>query len=103
MAMFFALHTPIGDPAKGWEWFGQGAPALAAGMAAGQFPAKCLKTWNPFAFGRGEYVFCIWEAENKEDIEKVLHDAGFYDYVTADVMQVAEIDWADLAKMAKPQ
>jgi hypothetical protein len=70
-------------------------------MAAGQFPAKCLKTWNPFAFGRGEYVFCIWEAENKEDIEKVLHDAGFYNYVTSDVMQVAEIDWADLAKMAK--
>jgi hypothetical protein len=101
MATFFALHTPVGDPAKGWEWFGKGAPALAAAMAAGQLPAKCVKTFNPFTYGRGDYVFCIWEAENKEDIEKVLRDNGFYDYVTTDLMQVTEIDWAELAKIAQ--
>jgi hypothetical protein len=101
MATFFALHTPIVDPAKGWEWFGKGAPALAAAMESGQLPAKCLKTWNPFAHGRGDYIFCIWEAEKKEDVEKILRDNGFYDYVTTDLMQVSEIDWAELAKTAK--
>ena len=102
MATFFALHTPIGDPAKGWEWFGKGAPTLAAAMAAGQLPAKCVTTFNPYTFGRGDYVFCIWEAENKEDVEKVLQEAGFNDYVTTDLMQVAEIDWKELAKVAQP-
>jgi hypothetical protein len=101
MAMFFALHKTIGDPAKGWEWFSKGAPMLAAAMAAGQLPAKCLTTWNPYTYGRGDYVFCIWEAEKKEDIEKILRDNGFYDYVTTDLMQVSEIDWAELAKTVK--
>jgi hypothetical protein len=101
MATFFALHTPVGDPAKGWEWFNQGAPQLAAAMAAGQLPAKCLTTFNPYAYGRGDYVFCIWEAENKEDIDKILHDYGFYDYVTTDLMQVSEVDWAKLAETVR--
>jgi hypothetical protein len=70
-------------------------------MAAGQMPAKCLTTWNPFTYGRGDYVFCIWEAEKKEDIEKVLRDNGFYDHVTTDLLQVTEIDWAQLALTAK--
>jgi len=100
MALFFALHTTKGDPAAGWEWFGKGAPALAAAMAAGQLPARCVTTYNPFAHGRGEYVFCLWEAESKEDVEKVLLQAGFDEYVTSDVMQVTEIDWAKLALTA---
>ena len=101
MAKFIALHTPIGDPAAGWEWFGKGAPALAAAMAAGLMPAKCLTTYNPYTYGRGDYIFCLWEAEKQEDIEKVLRDNGFYDYVTSDLMQVSEIDWAQLALTAK--
>ena len=101
MAKYFALHTTIGDPAAGWDFFQKGAPALAAAMAAGQTPAKCVKTWNPFAFGRGDYVFCLWEAENPEDIMSILSDSGLTDYVTADVMPVAEIDWAELALAAE--
>jgi len=97
MAKYFALHTTIGDPAAGWDFFQKGAPTLAAAMAAGQTPAKCLKTWNPFAFGRGDYVFCLWEAENPEDIMSILSNSGLTDYVTVDVMPVAEIDWAELA------
>ena len=97
MAKYFALHTTIGDPAAGWDFFQKGAPTLAAAMAAGQTPAKCLKTWNPFAFGRGDYVFCLWEAENPEDIMSILSDSGLTEYVTVDVMPVAEIDWAELA------
>jgi len=101
MAKYFALHTTIGDPAAGWDFFQKGAPTLAAAMAAGQMPAKCLKTWNPFAFGRGDYVFCLWEAENPEDIMSILSDSGLTDYVTVDVMPVAEVDWAELASAAE--
>ncbi len=100
MATYFALHTPIGDPAAGWEFFNKGAPALAAAMAAGKTPAKCMKTWNPYTFGRGDYVFCLWEAEKPEDVMAVLQSSGLSNYVTVDLMQVTEIDWAQLAVMA---
>ena len=69
-------------------------------MAAGQMPAKCVKTYNPYTFGRGDYVFCIWEAENIEDIQSVLDSSGLSNYVTADIMPVTEIDWAELALTA---
>jgi hypothetical protein len=97
MTTYFALHKTIGDPAAGWDFFQKGAPVLAAAMAAGQMPAKCTKTWNPFAFGRGDYVFCLWEADNLEDILTVLDTSGLSKYVTSDVMPVTEIDWAQLA------
>jgi hypothetical protein len=97
MAKYFALHKTIGDPAAGWEFFSKGAPALAAAMAAGQMPAKCLMTWNPFTYGRGDYVFCLWEAENLEAIVTVLNLSGLVNYVTSDIMPVTEIDWAELA------
>ncbi len=101
MAMFFALHTPIGDPAAGWEVFAKGAPALAAAMEAGRMPAKALTTWNPFAYGRGDYVFCLWEAEKPEDVMTVLRDNGLSSIVTTDLMQVDAIDWKELAKAAQ--
>ena len=100
MITYFVLHKTIGDPAAGWEFFGKGAPTLAAAMAAGQMPAKCVKTYNPYTFGRGDYVFCIWEAENIEDIQSVLDSSGLSNYVTADIMPVTEIDWAELALTA---
>lgn len=102
MANYFALHTYIKEPAATWEFFNKGAPALAAAMAAGQTPAKCLKTWNPAAFGRADYVFCLWEAESPAHIEAVLRDSGMADYIASDLMPVAEIDWAELAQ-AVPQ
>jgi hypothetical protein len=98
MAKYFALHTYIKEPAATWEFFGKGAPALAAAMAAGQTPAKCLKTWNPAAFGRGDYIFCLWEAENPAQIEIVLRDSQMAEYIHTDLMPVAEIDWAELAQ-----
>lgn len=99
--MFFALHTPVGDPAAGWEFFSKGAPALAAAMEASQMPAKALWTWNPFTYGRGDYVFCLWEAEKPEDVMAVLAESGLTDYVTVDLMQVDAIDWKELAKTAQ--
>jgi len=101
MAMYFALHTPIGDPAAGWEVFAKAAPALAAAMEAGQTPAKAITTWNPSAYGRGDYVFCLWEAEKPEDVMTVLRDSGLSDIVTTDLMQVDAIDWKELAKAAQ--
>ncbi|MFH1330404.1 MAG: hypothetical protein ABIJ48_07135 [Actinomycetota bacterium] len=101
MVMYFALHTPIGDPAAGWEFFTKGAPALAAAMAAGQMPARALTTWSPFAYGRTDYVFCLWEAEKPEDVMTVIRDSGLADYVTVDLMQVDGIDWGELAKTAQ--
>lgn len=101
MAKYIVLHKTIADPKDGWEFFGKGAPALAVAMASGKMPAKCLKTWNPYAHGRSDLIICLWEAENFKDIEAVLREAGFYKYVTANVIPVAEIDWAELAHAAK--
>jgi hypothetical protein len=101
MAKYFAVHTYLREPEAAWAFFGEGAPALAASMEAGQTPAKCIKTWNPFAHGRADYIFCLWEGEKAEDIEAVIRDSGLADYVTMDVMPVDEIDWAQLAQAAK--
>ncbi len=63
MALFFALHTTIGDPIAGREFFNKGAPALAAAMAGGKTPAKCIKTWNPYPYGR---KFCLLHMGGRE-------------------------------------
>lgn len=101
MSLYFALHTPIGDPAAGWEIFAKEAPALAAAMEAGQTPAKAITTWNPFAYGRGDYVFCLWEAATPEDVMTVLRESGLADIVTTDLMQVDAVDWKELARAAQ--
>ena len=98
MAKYFALHTYLREPEATWAFFGEGAPALAAAMEAGQTPAKCLKTWNPMAHGRADYIFCLWDAEKAEDIEAVLSESGMAEYITSDLMAVDEIDWAQLAQ-----
>ena len=101
MEKYFVLHKPIGDPAVGMAFFQKMAPGLAADMAAGKVPARALKTWNPIPFGRVDYVFCLWEADRIEDIEAVLADSGLATIVSADIMQVAEVDWQELALLAQ--
>lgn len=101
MALFFALHTPTGDPVAGWEFFAKEAPGLAAAMEAGRMPAKALTTWNPSAYGRNDYVFCLWEAATAEDVMTVLHESGLANIVTTDLMQVDAIDWKELARAAE--
>jgi len=101
MSLYFALHTPIGDPVAGWEIFAKEAPALAAAMEAGQTPAKAITTWNPSAYGRLDYVFCLWEAQNPEDVMTVLAESGLANIVTTDLMQVDPIDWKELARAAQ--
>jgi hypothetical protein len=97
MAKYVVVHTYLREPEATWAFFGEGAPALAAAMEAGQTPAECLKTWNPMAHGRADYIFCLWEGEKPEDIEAVIRDSGMADFVTSDVMPVDEIDLAQLA------
>lgn len=101
MAKYFVLHTYKRDPEATWTFFGEGAPGLAAAMEAGETPAKCIRTWNPMAHGRADYVFCLWEGEKPEDIEAVINDSGMGDFITSDVMEVDEIDWAQLAQAGR--
>ncbi len=101
MPKFIALHTYRREPAATMEFFMKNAPALAAAMEAGQVPAKAIKSWIPLAYGRTDYAFCLWEARKVEDVLAVLNSSHLSDYVTCDVMQVDETDWAELAKTTK--
>ena len=98
MNKYIAMHTYTVDPPKVWKLLGDVASQLAIDMATGKVPAKCLKTWNPLPHGRAEYAFCLWEAEKPEDILTSL--GKLMDVITADIMQVDEIDWAVLTEAA---
>ena len=98
MKKYIALHTYKVDPPEVWKLLGEMASQLAIDMHTGKVPAKCLKTWNPLPHGRAEYVFCLWEAEKPEDILTSL--GKLMDVITADIMQVDEIDWAVLTEAA---
>jgi hypothetical protein len=96
MAKYIAVHTLKKGVEETMNVFTEVAPEMARAMAAGETPAKCIKTWNPIPHGRSDYIFCLWEAEKPEDIEASLGD--FLDYVTIDNLQVDEIDWEEAAK-----
>jgi len=96
MAQYIVLHTLKKSPQEFAEFMGKFAPELARAMAAGETPAKCIKTWNPVPHGRTEYVFCLWEADKPEDIEASLEPV--LEQLTADIMRVDETDWEQLAK-----
>jgi len=95
MAKYIALHTLKKSVEETMKVFAEVAPEMARAMAAGETPAKCIKTWNPIPHGRTDYIFCLWEADKPEDIEASLGD--FLNYVTIDNLQVDEIDWAEAA------
>ena len=69
---------------------------LAKAMASGQTPAKCLKSWNPLPHGNTDTFFCLWMADNPDDISATLGEE-MLTMLTCDPMQVDEIDWAELA------
>src|SRR5690348_929724 len=68
MHKYFVIHTYKGDPEEIWKKLTEVAPGYAVAMAEGKTPARNLKTWNPFPYGRKDCVFCLWEAEKPEDI-----------------------------------
>jgi hypothetical protein len=96
MAKYIALHTLKKGADEVMKAFTEASPQLARAMAAGETPAKCIKTWNPVPHGRTDYVFCLWEADKPEDINASL--GQFLDYVTIDIFKVDEIDWQEFAK-----
>ena len=71
-------------------------PILAKAMAAGETPAKCLKSWNPLPYGNTDTFICLWDAEKVDDIPATL-GSEMLELLTCDPMQVDEIDWADIA------
>jgi hypothetical protein len=99
MNKYIALHTYKTTPEATWKLLGEVANDLAIAMDEGKTPARCLKTWNPFPHGRRDYAFCLWEAEKPEDIITTL--GALMDHVTADLLVVDEIDWADLTVAAR--
>lgn len=99
MKKYIAVHTYKTTPEQTWTKLGEVANELALAMDAGKTPARCLKTWNPFPQGRRDLAFCLWEAEKPEDIITTLGD--LMEHVTADLLPVDEIDWAELTLAAK--
>jgi hypothetical protein len=98
MAKYFALHTLKKSGEEVSNALNAGAAEIAQAMAAGQTPARCIKTWSPIPHGREDYLFCLWEADSGEDVESTIRSFGFLEYFTLDAMQVDEIDWEELAK-----
>ena len=96
MAKYIALHTLKKSAEEVMKFFNEASPEVARAMAAGETPAKCIKTWNPIPHGRTDYMFCLWEADKPEDIEATL--GPFLDYLTIDNFKVDEIDWEEFAK-----
>lgn len=96
MAQYIVFHTLKKSPKEFAEYFGKIAPEFARATAAGEMPARCIKTWNPIPHGRADYVFCLWDADKPEDIEASLDPIT--EYLTSDIMQVDEIDWAQMAR-----
>jgi hypothetical protein len=96
MSKYIALHTLKKSAEETMNAFNEAAPEMPRAMAAGETPAKCIKTWNPIPHGRTDYIFCLWEADKPEDIEATLGD--FLNYLTVDNLQVDEIDWEEAAK-----
>jgi hypothetical protein len=101
MSLYMALHNHRTSPAAYAVAFSQEAlMKLAVANASGTWPAHLVRTWDPSAYGRVDPIVCLWEATRPEDITAVLHAAGLDVHLTADIMQVDEIDWAQLALAA---
>ena len=96
MAKYIVLHTLKKSVEEVSKFMGETVPEFARAMAAGETPAKCIKTWDSTPHGRTDYVFCLWEADKPEDIEASL--GPIPDYLTCDIMQVDEIDWEQMVK-----
>jgi len=101
MAQFMVVHTMK----KGLEEYAAFATpermaALAKSMAAGQTPAKCIKTWDSMNYGQTDYTFCLWEGASPAEVQATLDATGLLEYITADIRQVDETDWAIVAQAA---
>jgi hypothetical protein len=99
MKKYIAVHTYKSTAAATWTKLGEMAPGMVLAMEQGKTPARCLTTWNPFAHGRDDMAFCLWEAEQPEDVITSLGELN--DYIATDLLWVEEIAWSDIATAAK--
>ncbi|MDA8307689.1 MAG: hypothetical protein M0Z81_12775, partial [Deltaproteobacteria bacterium] len=96
MAKYIALDTLKKSADEVMTFVADISPNFARAMAVDTAPAKCIKIWNPIPNGRTDYVFCLWEAENPEEINIAIE--ALRDYLTVDIFKVDEIDWKGLAE-----
>ena len=98
MTKFFTFHRLKKPGEEVLKVLNKVAPNMAQAMFSNETSCKCLKTWSPLAHGREDYLFCLWEANELQDVEAAVESLGLMDYFTLDCMRVDEIDWAALAK-----
>ncbi len=96
MSKFLVIHTLTGDPTETLAFLEQGAPEFAKAMEEGQLPAKCLYTWIPQSFATGDHPVCLWEADTAQEVEAALQVAGLMQFMTADIRETTETDWATM-------
>ncbi len=101
MPKFMVMHT-LKVPAE--QFMATFTPErqvqFAQAVSGAQAPARCIKSWQGAAYGRPEWLVCLWEAEKAEDVTAALSQLGMLQMLTADTMQVDEIDWAQIALSA---
>ena len=98
MATYFVFHRLKKTGEEVLHVLNKKAPDIAKTTTSSETLCTCLKTWSPLAYGREDYLFCLWEANNPQDIETTIESFGFLDYFTLDTMRVDEINWKLLAK-----
>ena len=101
MAQFMVMHTYK----KSLEEYAAFATPermaeFAKAMAAGQTPARCLKTWDSMNYGQPDYTFCLWEGASAADVQASIDASGLSEFITSDVRPVDETDWAMIAQAA---
>ena len=96
MATYLVFHRLKKTGEEVLDILNKKAPDIAR-TTASETHCRCLKTWSPLAYGREDYLFCLWEANKQQDVETTVESLGLLDYFTLDCMRVDEIDWAALA------
>ena len=97
MATYLVFHRLKKTGEEVLDILNKKAPDIAKTTVNGSL-CTCLKTWSPLAYGREDYLFCLWEANEQQDVEATVESLGLLEYLTLDTMRVDEIDWAALAK-----
>jgi hypothetical protein len=97
MAKFMVVHRFVGDPDEDYKAMNEPELVNALVEANGRtVPGRCIYTWIPFNYGRKDlYGFCLWEADSAEDVKISIE--GVTKYLTADIMQVDQLVWEELA------
>jgi hypothetical protein len=103
MAKFMIIHHYKGDPAEVYATISnpETLKMLTLRNISPDAPAKSIFTWSPYKYGRTDlFGFCLWEGETIEGVREALGDV--LTMMDADIMEVEELDWAQLEKQFAP-